>query len=97
MLKPLPSPLMKPILVFVNPKSGGNQVRKHFHLPLTSVRRSQTTCNVRCCHSVLNLCFCGHYSKQYFCGFLSCLLICFIMMMTDAFMLSNELIEFTLK
>ena len=28
MLKPLPSPLMKPILVFVNPKSGGNQVRR---------------------------------------------------------------------
>lgn len=28
MLKPLPSPLMKPILVFVNPKSGGNQVAR---------------------------------------------------------------------
>ncbi|XP_071776670.2 diacylglycerol kinase iota [Centroberyx gerrardi] len=28
MLKPLPSPLMKPILVFVNPKSGGNQGTK---------------------------------------------------------------------
>uniref|UniRef100_A0A7N8YCH2 Diacylglycerol kinase n=1 Tax=Mastacembelus armatus TaxID=205130 RepID=A0A7N8YCH2_9TELE len=28
MLKPLPSPLMKPILVFVNPKSGGNQGAK---------------------------------------------------------------------
>uniref|UniRef100_A0A3B3Z6W4 Diacylglycerol kinase n=1 Tax=Periophthalmus magnuspinnatus TaxID=409849 RepID=A0A3B3Z6W4_9GOBI len=27
-LKPLPSPLMKPILVFVNPKSGGNQGAK---------------------------------------------------------------------
>ncbi|KAL0962741.1 hypothetical protein UPYG_G00344710 [Umbra pygmaea] len=27
-LKPLPSPLMKPILVFVNPKSGGNQGTK---------------------------------------------------------------------
>ncbi|KAG9280373.1 diacylglycerol kinase iota isoform X1 [Astyanax mexicanus] len=28
MLKPLPSPLMKPVLVFVNPKSGGNQGTK---------------------------------------------------------------------
>ncbi|XP_061922425.1 diacylglycerol kinase iota isoform X4 [Entelurus aequoreus] len=28
MLKPLPCPLMKPILVFVNPKSGGNQGAK---------------------------------------------------------------------
>ncbi|XP_026117797.1 diacylglycerol kinase iota-like isoform X7 [Carassius auratus] len=28
MLKPMPSPLMKPVLVFVNPKSGGNQGTK---------------------------------------------------------------------
>ncbi|XP_072529310.1 diacylglycerol kinase iota isoform X1 [Salminus brasiliensis] len=28
LLKPLPSPLMKPVLVFVNPKSGGNQGTK---------------------------------------------------------------------
>uniref|UniRef100_A0AAY4CXK2 Diacylglycerol kinase n=1 Tax=Denticeps clupeoides TaxID=299321 RepID=A0AAY4CXK2_9TELE len=28
MLKPLPSPFMKPVLVFVNPKSGGNQGTK---------------------------------------------------------------------
>ncbi|KAJ8392222.1 hypothetical protein AAFF_G00077900 [Aldrovandia affinis] len=28
LLKPLPSPLMKPVLVFVNPKSGGNQGNK---------------------------------------------------------------------
>ncbi|MCI4389053.1 hypothetical protein PGIGA_G00093390 [Pangasianodon gigas] len=28
MLKPVPSPLMKPVLVFVNPKSGGNQGNK---------------------------------------------------------------------
>ncbi|XP_017350292.1 diacylglycerol kinase iota isoform X4 [Ictalurus punctatus] len=28
LLKPVPSPLMKPVLVFVNPKSGGNQGNK---------------------------------------------------------------------
>ncbi|KAM4523118.1 diacylglycerol kinase iota isoform 1-T1 [Fundulus diaphanus] len=31
-LKPLPSPLMKPVLVFVNPKSGGNQGAKLLHM-----------------------------------------------------------------
>ncbi|MGH0166131.1 UNVERIFIED_CONTAM: hypothetical protein FKN15_050590 [Acipenser sinensis] len=32
LIKPLPSPLMKPVLVFVNPKSGGNQGTKVFQM-----------------------------------------------------------------
>ncbi|XP_059141067.1 diacylglycerol kinase zeta-like [Physella acuta] len=31
LLKPIPSPLIKPVLVFINPKSGGNQGAKLFH------------------------------------------------------------------
>ncbi|XP_070189073.1 diacylglycerol kinase zeta-like [Littorina saxatilis] len=30
-IKPIPSPLIKPVLVFINPKSGGNQGAKLFH------------------------------------------------------------------
>ncbi|CAG5120054.1 unnamed protein product, partial [Candidula unifasciata] len=30
-LKPIPSPLIKPVVVFINPKSGGNQGAKLFH------------------------------------------------------------------
>ncbi|XP_012941356.1 diacylglycerol kinase zeta [Aplysia californica] len=30
-LKPIPSPLIKPVIVFINPKSGGNQGAKLFH------------------------------------------------------------------
>lgn len=30
-VKPIPSPLLKPILVFINPKSGGNQGAKLMH------------------------------------------------------------------
>lgn len=32
-VRPIPSQLMKPVLVFVNPKSGGNQVRRNPQLP----------------------------------------------------------------
>ncbi|MGH0115616.1 UNVERIFIED_CONTAM: hypothetical protein FKN15_037939 [Acipenser sinensis] len=32
LIKPLPSPLMRPVLVFVNPKSGGNQGTKVFQM-----------------------------------------------------------------
>ncbi|KAK3769756.1 hypothetical protein RRG08_046862 [Elysia crispata] len=30
-LKPIPSPLLKPVIVFINPKSGGNQGAKLYH------------------------------------------------------------------
>ena len=30
-IKPIPSPHMKPLLVFINPKSGGNQGAKMLH------------------------------------------------------------------
>lgn len=42
MLKPVPSPLMKPVLVFVNPKSGGNQVGRY--LPPTQDWWRRNTC-----------------------------------------------------
>lgn len=30
-IKPIPSPLLKPLIVFINPKSGGNQGAKLMH------------------------------------------------------------------
>ncbi|GAA6105844.1 diacylglycerol kinase iota isoform X1 [Tachysurus ichikawai] len=41
MLKPVPSPLMKPVLVFVNPKSGGNQGNKLLQMFMWSLNPRQ--------------------------------------------------------
>ncbi|CAL8318378.1 unnamed protein product [Lota lota] len=48
MLKPLPSPLMKPILVFVNPKSGGNQGTKVLQMFMWILNPRQTSFNKMC-------------------------------------------------
>ncbi|XP_046729012.1 diacylglycerol kinase iota isoform X2 [Silurus meridionalis] len=40
-LKPVPSPLMKPVLVFVNPKSGGNQGNKLLQMFMWSLNPRQ--------------------------------------------------------
>lgn len=55
MLKPLPSPLMKPILVFVNPKSGGNQVGELIHLLFSYVLDTgQDECQIKQTTLLLN-------------------------------------------